>query len=271
MNKEAFSKSPLLSIITVNYNNAAGLSKTIQSVFAQTFKGYEFIIIDGGSKDSSRDLIVQQADKLSYWVSEKDEGVYDAMNKGILSATGKYIMFLNSGDWLLHEKVFLNFRTRAENKTADIYYGNIELENENALVSPLSYPAQLTLDFWKRSTINHQASFIKASLFREVGLYDTRYTLAADYAFYLKNFVCGKKFEHINEEWVHYKLDGASAVNRDVYKQQMKTAWENIIPGYLDNLYNENTASSQLMKHRMMQWANKLNDGYKTFKDFFKK
>ena len=94
-----------LSIITVNRNNAGGLKKTIDSVTAQTYTGFEFIIIDGASEDDSPRIIREHAGRLSYWISEPDNGTYDAMNKGIRAATGEYCLFLNSGDFLIHPGV----------------------------------------------------------------------------------------------------------------------------------------------------------------------
>jgi glycosyltransferase involved in cell wall biosynthesis len=87
-----------LSVITINYNNAIGLRKTIESVVNQTFRDYEYIIIDGGSTDGSVDVIKEYADKIDYWVSEPDKGIYNAMNKGVAAAHGEYTNFLNSGD-----------------------------------------------------------------------------------------------------------------------------------------------------------------------------
>src|SRR5438552_2810029 len=91
---------PQLSIITVNLNNAEGLEKTIQSVIRQQFSDYEYIIIDGASADGSVEVIKKFSDKISNWVSEKDSGIYNAMNKGIRLAAGNYLLFLNSGDTL---------------------------------------------------------------------------------------------------------------------------------------------------------------------------
>ena len=96
---------PKLSIITVNLNNCIGLQKTFDSLFEQIFKDFEQIVIDGGSTDGSRELIETNVDKISYWVSEKDSGIYNAMNKGIIKATGDYLLFLNSGDHLLHKNI----------------------------------------------------------------------------------------------------------------------------------------------------------------------
>jgi glycosyltransferase involved in cell wall biosynthesis len=90
-----------LSIITVNLNNIGGLQKTFESVFNQLFSDYEYIVIDGGSTDGSVDIIAQNAIKISYWISERDNGIYHAMNKGIQVSKGEYILFLNSGDSLL--------------------------------------------------------------------------------------------------------------------------------------------------------------------------
>src|SRR5215213_3812369 len=96
---------PQFSIISINLNNAEGLQKTFDSVFNQTFTDFEYIIIDGGSSDGSEEIIKENADKFSYWVSEKDDGIYDAMNKGIAKATGDYLLFLNSGDHLLDSSI----------------------------------------------------------------------------------------------------------------------------------------------------------------------
>ncbi|MEO6719099.1 MAG: glycosyltransferase family 2 protein [Ferruginibacter sp.] len=260
---------PLLSIITVNYNNATGLQKTLQSVFAQTFTGYEYIIIDGGSTDRSKALIGEYADRLAYWVSEKDNGVYDAMNKGISIAKGNYTMFLNSGDFLLDENVLLKFSNQPVERKAAIYYGNMKIEAENNTMKAHTYPPLLTLDFWEHYTINHQASFIKTLLFKELGLYDTGYTLAADYAFFLKCFVYGKQFEHIDHELVYYKSDGLSSVNSAVYQQQMKQAWNSIVPAYVQVLYKENKDHALLMKHRLMSLAKNLQNKYSRLKSFF--
>ena len=113
--------NPKLSIITINLNNAAGLRKTIESVVNQTFTDYEYLIIDGGSTDGSVEVIKEFADKITYWVSEPDKGIYNAMNKGILKARGEYLQFLNSGDWLVDNEVL--FRVFSLNHFEDILYG----------------------------------------------------------------------------------------------------------------------------------------------------
>jgi glycosyltransferase involved in cell wall biosynthesis len=262
---------PDLSIITINLNNLVGLKKTMQSVFAQEVSGYEYIIIDGGSTDGSKEYMNQFADKLSYSVSEKDDGVYDAMNKGIAKARGTFLMFLNSGDFLVNQNVLMSLNKCIKTQTRDIFYGNIQMTDHAGNISLLRYPSELTLAFLNRATINHQASVIKSSLFQEMGLYDTSFSLAADYVFFLKSFFYGKHFEHINEEVVNYQLDGASNLHKEEYKRQMNEAWNRIIPTYMNKLYKENQSYEILMDQRVLRWAKRLNENYRSFKNFWKK
>ena len=112
-----------LSIITVNLNNRDGLLRTIESVISQTFKDFEWIVIDGGSTDGSKELIEQYADHFAYWVSEPDTGIYNAMNKGIKMAKGEYMQFLNSGDFLRSSTILYDVFSIMPK--ADIIYGNI--------------------------------------------------------------------------------------------------------------------------------------------------
>ncbi len=114
-----------LSIITVNFNNATGLQKTFDSVFEQTFKDFEYIIVDGGSTDGSEEIIERNRDKINYWVSEKDKGVYHAMNKGMAKASGDYLLFLNSGDHFKDENILLEVMPELDG--TGIVYGNIFL------------------------------------------------------------------------------------------------------------------------------------------------
>jgi len=113
-----------LSIITVNLNNKSGLQKTIDSVISQTYKDFEWIIIDGGSTDGSKELIEQYSQYITYWISEPDKGIYNAMNKGIVQAKGEYLQFLNSGD-ALYDKYVLDKILKATNITSDIITGSI--------------------------------------------------------------------------------------------------------------------------------------------------
>jgi len=260
-----------LSVITINYNNSSGLQKTLDSVVKQSFNNFEYIVIDGGSTDGSVALLKQYAGNIACWTSEKDNGIYDAMNKGIKRAKGNYIMFLNSGDYLINSDILLLFDKITGTENADIYYGDIEFENSKREKIIEKQAPVIDLYFLERSSINHQASFIKTSLFSELGLYDTRYSMAADYAFYLKAYVDGKKYHYMNQVLVHYPKDGISSNNFDKYLLQMKEVWKNTMPSYVNDLYNENKKYKLLLQNIIMKVAKKGNDKYQSFKSIFKR
>ena len=173
-----------LSIITVNLNNHDGLQKTIDSVVSQTFKDFEWIVIDGGSTDGSRELIEQYADHFAYWVSEPDKGIYNAMNKGIKVAKGEYLQFLNSGDWLWEDDILE--RVFDANPSEDFVYGNY-IQKNGVIANP---PAKIDLLFLYRSTISHQAIFIRNRTF-SASLYDESYRIASDWKHLLFNIAFG--------------------------------------------------------------------------------
>ncbi len=117
---------PKLSIITINYNNRSGLQKSMQSVFAQSFTDYEYIIIDGGSTDGSKELIEENSGRLAYWVSESDNGIYHAMNKGILKAKGELLIFLNSGDFYVSPNLFSYSLRKFNYNKADLFFWRLK-------------------------------------------------------------------------------------------------------------------------------------------------
>src|SRR5659263_50658 len=128
-----------VSIITVNLNNDDGLPKTIESILSQSFIDYEYLIIDGGSTDNSLDILIKYANRITYWVSEPDKGIYNAMNKGIAHATGEWIIFMNSGDVFRNDEVLANvFKSDIEAQT-QIIYGNTLVKGLNNLVIPPAF------------------------------------------------------------------------------------------------------------------------------------
>jgi glycosyltransferase involved in cell wall biosynthesis len=174
---------PILSIITINFNNNDGLEKTINSVINQSFIEYELIIIDGGSSDGSSKLLTKYSDKIAYAISEPDDGIYYAQNKGIAVAKGEYCLFLNSGDYLKEndvlQKVFCV--TRSE----ELLACNMEFDYDRKLISK-EQPVNLNFFYMMDTSLFHPATFIKRNLFEKYGLYNTDYTIAADYDFFLK-------------------------------------------------------------------------------------
>ena len=163
-----------VSVITVNFNNKAGLEATIKSVVGQRFKDFEFIIIDGGSTDGSKDVIVANKDKIDYWVSERDKGVYNGMNKAIADAKGEYCIFMNSGDCFYSDSVMEEVFSK--NPDADYIAGDYQ----DGAVSKKS-PQTLTLSYMYDNAICHQAVFIRTSLLK-ANPYDETYRIAADWA-----------------------------------------------------------------------------------------
>ena len=199
-----------LSIITVNLNNREGLQKTIDSVVSQTFRDFEWIVIDGGSTDGSKELIEQYADHFAYWVSEPDKGIYNAMNKGIKVAKGVYLQFLNSGDWLCDsevlEKVF------GKERSADILYGYMLVEGSKSFSCSAMMKQVLHWTDFIGNTLPHQASFIKRVLFEKFGFYDETYKIAGDTKFFIKAIVWEKAtYEFVPEKIATFQPGGISS------------------------------------------------------------
>lgn len=257
---------PKLSIITINLNNLPGLQKTMQSVLEQKFTDYEYIIIDGGSTDGSKEYIAQHSNKLAYWVSEMDKGIYNALNKGIAHTNGKYCMFLNSGDFLLNEEVLKDSFEIILQQEADIYYGDILLEFENGEQTIQQHAPVLDLNFLEKRTLNHQASFIKRILFDELGNYNEKYGLVADYAFYLNAFLKGKDFWYINKVMVHYKRDGISSRQMELYMQQMKQVWKEMVPLPVEKLLHENKLLQENDRRIFIRLGKKMDNFYQRIK-----
>ena len=220
----------ILTIITINYNNREGLLKTIESVISQTFKDYEWIVIDGGSHDGSRELIERYSDHFSYWVSEPDNGVYHAMNKGIRLAKGEYLQFLNSGDWFFDETSLE--RCFRHSFTSDIVYGDLCFVKQDGGMKKSHFPNPLTLRYFYRFSLGHNASFIKRELLQE-DLYDERFRIVSDWAFFLKKALDCCSFEYIDETVSCFDTNGISSVNPELVKQERQTVLNELIPDML--------------------------------------
>lgn len=198
-----------LSIITINFNNRDGLKKTIDSVVIQSFKDFEWIIIDGGSTDGSKDIIKQFSNHFSYWVSETDNGIYNAMNKGIEKANGDYLLFLNSGDSLCDEEVIEDFYKL--NPNSDIISGNLITDDSiyNIRFSPEEQ--ELSYKYLCESTILHPSSFIKRELFLKYGGYDESLKIVSDWKFF---FICLIQYSCSYQKWerciTNFNTDGIS-------------------------------------------------------------
>lgn len=179
------------SIITVNYNHRDGLVKTIESVINQTFTDYEYIIIDAGSDDGSVDVIKEYSDHITFWVSERDKGIYNGMNKGIAQATGTYINFMNSGD-VFYSQDTLEKVCELMDGSDFIIGKDFNQDPETGEVFTTILPTRISMAAFYMWTLPHQSAFIGRSLFNE-SPYDETLRIVADWKFYLDKIVYENK------------------------------------------------------------------------------
>ncbi len=200
-----------LSIITINYNNVSGIKKTVESIIPHYSQDMEYLVIDGGSTDGSVDIIEKDKDKFSYFVSEPDSGIYNAMNKGIRQAKGEYILFINSGDTIRPDadiKFILNQLTGE-----DIIYFDLEIADSIAGNSYIKkYPDQPDFKYFVEDTLPHPGSFIRKELLEAYGFYSENFKIVADWAFFMDSICIGKRtYKHIDSYFSTFYLDGISS------------------------------------------------------------
>ncbi len=201
---------PLVTIITVNRNNLAGLRATLDSVAAQDFTDFEHIVVDGDSDDGSAELVREYPHLSPSSVSEPDKGIYNAMNKGIALAKGDYLLFLNSGDRLVGSGTLGNIAPFLGEH--DLVYGRDTLVRNDGLHWLKPYPEKLRFSFMHKDTLPHSSTFIRKGLFDKVGLYDESIRISADWKFfmlalYAHNATC----RHADVPVAVFALDGISA------------------------------------------------------------
>ena len=217
------------SIITVNFNNKEGLRKTIESVIHQTFRDFEFIVIDGGSTDGSKDILMEYDAQIDYWVSEPDGGIYQGMNKGIKKAKGDYLNFMNSGD-CFYETDILE-KVSAYNYDADFivgkdYHYNSDTHQGHASIQP---PCTTMVHFFV-ATLDHQSSFIKRELFND-SLYDESHRLVSDWIFFIEKIVNeGKQVQFIPDIVCKREEGGLSEQQRDRNKKEINDYLHKFLP-----------------------------------------
>ena len=266
-----------LSIITINYNHLEGLKRTADSVLAQTWTDFEWIIVDGGSNDGSKEYIEQLARKLQVigtkkdstpwnvehfsmtdftaeswvkehgtnwieaatesdlsckqkllWCSERDKGIYNAMNKGIVKARGDYCLFMNSGDWLVSSSILNTFFDN--DIVEDIVWGKIQKDvcGDNMLVHPAYKPTLNTIGVM-RCTIPHQSCFIRKKLFEKVGFYDESLKIVADWKF----FVLAISYWGVTNKFINLlvaNIEPGGVSDEDRYVEERQQVFETLFP-----------------------------------------
>ena len=214
------------SVITINYNNRDGLNHTIDSVICQTFKDYEYIIIDGGSTDGSLNVIKKNESYITYWVSEKDKGVYNAMNKGVTHAQGDYCIFMNSGDSFFDEYVLA--KLSSYNNGEDIIVGKV-FNDKNIEISPRPN-REISLYHLYSGAIPHQGAFIKTALLKETP-YDESLKITADWKFFIQTLIlrdCSLKY--VDDIIAKYDTHGISSMNPILMREEKELVLKSLFP-----------------------------------------
>lgn len=204
------------SIITVCRNAEKTIEKTIASVTGQCYENLEYIIVDGASTDSTGEIIEKYRHKITKFISEKDNGIYDAMNKGISLSTGDYLLFLNADDSLIDEEILKKVAKFIEKYPFDIVHGGIKgFDPKTNEVFDIFYDKPITKKFFLTRSFHHQGAFIKKSAFETIGYYDLNYRISADQEWFLRAYTKGLKFKYIMMLISFYNLHGLSYENKN--------------------------------------------------------
>lgn len=195
-----------ISIITVSYNSAKTIEQTIKSVISQSHREVEYIIIDGGSTDGTIEIIEKYSKNIDFWVSEPDEGIYAAMNKGVKKATGDIVAFLNSDDWYVETALeIVNSYFFKDDIDILMGWANMIANDEVVALRKINIES-----IFYSTPCCHQACFAKKSVFDEIGEFDLKYVICADHDWMLRAYNAGTKIKCVNDIFVNYRLGGES-------------------------------------------------------------
>jgi glycosyltransferase involved in cell wall biosynthesis len=250
-----------LTIITINYNDKIGLQKTIKSVVNQTWKDFEFVVIDGGSTDGSKELIELYKNYIDYSISEPDSGIYNAMNKGIKVAKGEFLLFLNSGDSLQNNSVLEKVHTELNNNFS-IFYGKLIISTNNIDSVACCPPYELKFSYFLDYSLPHQATFINRNLFIKYFYYNESLKIMADWEFII--FVICK----MNEPYKYLDIlisnydDGgiSSSVNSTKLLLNEK---EIVLKNHFPTLYSDSKSLKMMNSKRFKQIENLKKNKFK--------
>lgn len=250
----------ILSIITINLNNLEGLKKTLASVASQTCKEFEHIIVDGASTDGSIELIRDYAngqEKRVKWLSERDSGIYNAMNKGIQIASGDYLEFLNSGDCLAADDIVKQMYNELDNmRYPSILYGNmLKRMRDGSLYRDKCFAGgKITLLGMYKGCLNHSPAYISRALFDKYGLYDESLKICSDWKWYLQAIVLGEEEPlYTNKDITVFDMNGISESNKSLLEQERNNLLKELIqPGILadyNKWYNDIRVMERLKRY----------------------
>ena len=254
-----------ISVVTINYNDKNGLNKTILSVLQQSTNNFEYIIIDGGSTDGSARLLEDYKDQISFSVTENDNGIYHAMNKGIRAATGEFIIFMNSGDVFydetIIEKILVELKDGDEIIYGDVLINSAVSENTSIQI----HPEKLTFRYFYERTICQQACVFKRSLFETVFYFNEEYKIVSDWEFIIvaifKNNISYRKIPHLIAIFDSLGISSNEKM-RKIALQEREKSLEKYFPLFKDD-YNKllsysSKRSQQLIEIQQSRFFRKL-------------
>jgi len=228
-----------VTVITVTYNAAACIEKTLANVLAQQGVDIEYVVVDGASQDGTQAIIESYRARLAVWISEPDRGIYDAMNKAVSRASGEWVIFVNAGDWLCHERVLAE--ALSSGSEADLIYGDCYYDIEGELLPCRCHPLER---IWQGMPFSHQAMLVRRRLLVEHP-FDTKYRIAADYEFVVWLYVSGHRLVNFGAPMAVMDSTGVSRTERiRTYREYMRIAKPyygavRVVPFYLARMLSE--------------------------------
>ncbi|MDY0238201.1 MAG: glycosyltransferase family 2 protein [Campylobacterales bacterium] len=235
--KKSFEEKPLISIVTVVYNGEEHLEGTIQSVINQTYDNVEYIIVDGGSTDGTLEIIKKYEDRIDYWLSEKDAGIYDAMNKGVKLCSGEVIGLINADDWYELDAVreISKAYTHSDKKTIFHAYLNIIQEDKETYIV---YPPQDLFILKKGMILSHPTVFVPKEIYKRHGLFSTKYKIASDWDLMLRLYLAGVNFHEIKSLVANFRIGGASfVIDKNSVKEKHEIRKDHKVYNFIDRYY----------------------------------
>lgn len=212
---------PLISVITVVYNNREGIAKTLESVRNQTAADIEYIVIDGGSTDGTCDYLEANRSYIDKYLSEKDGGIYEAMNKGWKMASGEYCLFLNSGDYLYSNDALEKVAQELKRYQPDVAYGSIwAFDEKQNWIS--EFPEPVSLQYLLAFFLPHPASFFKRSLLSQLNGYYEHYKIISDWVLYIRAFLSGAVYKKLPVTVTAFYMLGSSAAGESSLEEKNK-------------------------------------------------
>lgn len=217
-----------LSIITINFNNKAGLERTCRSIANQSFKNFEWIIIDGGSTDGSIEIIEKYVDYISFWVSEPDKGIYNAMNKGVYHANGEYCLHVNSGDYLYNNNVIAEFHSKKEHCNEDFIIGGIVFERPDGSRWTRKRHQTITANTFFVDALPHPSTFIRTDILK-AHPYREDYRIVSDWIFMMEQIIVNRSSYCFIESTISVFIeDGISSKNLELCTEERERGFKEV-------------------------------------------